>query len=579
MRTDGGSMRSIVGCVMCGLVVVALAGSTALAHTPTPTPIPTNTDGPSPTGTATGSPTPTGPTPIATRTATGTVPIPFVDVSISPNPARVGQRVSLEASAPYPVISLTWQQLDGELPLNIVDADQPSAHFTVPEVAELTVVHLQLAVSDGRLLDYQITLLPSDVVLTSMGNAYGVPGGTVPIDVTLHPVGLAVTTFAHDLTFDPYAPVADRGGGVPDCAPAAELSALSSDFAFVPAGCAASGTCTGLHASVTTPAPIPDGAVVYRCQFALSEEETPDEISCYHAFLCAGGGGQTRAGDPIRVACTPDSNGFAWASYAQRPLQFEFSADPAAPNVGDTVRVTFSVVGEGGLPSYHLGGARPYLEGETTQTIGGPLGDVTFELQAMCPGTAPLALSVEYETVGGCPGHTYFQFVFQTSAVFPLTVREPGAYSVSGRVAELPSGCMGAVANAHVRLDPLGWVVQSDGAGGFTFDGVPPGDYTLAVAEGCGAFQCWSAQSVHVADDDVAMTLCPQRLAGDACIGDCNLDDAVHVDELVVGVGIALGSQPFSDCPAIDADGNGAVAVNEIVAAVGSSLGGCPARQ
>ena len=572
-------MQSIVGHFARGWIVLALASSAALAHTPTPTPIPTNTDGPSPTGTATGSPTPTGPTPVATRTATGTVPIPFVQVSISPNPARVGQRVTLEASAPYPVTSLTWQQLDGELPLNIVDADQPSAHFTVPEIAELTVVHLQLAVSDGRRLDYWITLLPSDVVLTSIGNAYGAPGGTVPIDVTLHPVGLPVTTFEHDLTFDPYAPVADRGGGVPDCAPAAELSALSSSFAFVPNGCAASGTCTGLHASVTTPAPIPDGAVVYRCQFALSEEETPDEISCYHAFICAGGGGETSDGDPIRVACTPDSNGFAWANYAMRPLQFQFSADPAMPNVGDTVQVTFSVAGEGGLPVYQLGGTRPYFDGETTRNVGGPLGSVTFELEAMCPGTAPLTLSVEYETVAGCPGHTYFQFTLQSSPVFPITVREPGAYSVSGRVAELPTGCMGAVPNAHVRLDPPGWIVQSDDSGAFTFDAVPPGDYTLAVEEGCGGFQCWSAQSVHVADGDVALTLCPTRLAGDACIGDCDLDDTVHVDELVVGVAMALGRQPFSACPAIDVDGNGSIAVNEVVAAVGSSLGGCPARQ
>jgi hypothetical protein len=563
MTKSRAGIWSIVSHLAHTSVALALASSAALAHTPTPT------DGPSPTPTIPVSPT-----------ATGTV-APFITVDISPNPARAGQFVTLDASRSYypNAAEFRWQQLDGQPSLNIVDDGPRIAHFTVPDVAELTIVHLQLAVGFNPPLDYGIILLPSDVVLTGIGYGSGPPGGTVPIDVTLNSFGLAVTTLEHELTFDPYAPVADRGGGVPDCAPAAELAAVSSTFAFVPDGCVATGTCTGLHASVTTAAVIPDGAVVYRCQFALTEEETPFEIGCYHTFTCAGGGGETRDGDPIRVGCTPGSNGYAVVSYVRQPPHFEFSVEPAAPKVGDTVYVTFSVSGHGGLPSYQLGGARPYFDGETTINVGGPLGGVTFELQAMCPGTAPLSLSVEYETTVGCPGHMYFQFVYDTSPVFPITVREAGAYSVSGRVAELPTGCMGAVPNAHVRLDPPGWIVQSDDSGAFTFDGVPPGDYTLAVAEGCGGFQCWSAQSLHVGDGDVAMTLCPTRLAGDACIGDCDLDDAVHVDELVVGVAMALGRQPFSACPAIDADGNGSIAVNEIVAAVAASLGGCPAHQ
>src|SRR5262249_33725548 len=154
---------------------------------------------------------------------------------------------------------------------------QPVAHFIAPAVADVTIVQVQLqSQNDGRVAYASVLLLPSDVVLTSIGNAYGVPGGTVPIDVRLQSVGLEITRLEHQLSFDPYAPVAGRGGGVPDCAAASELSATSAKFAFVPAGCAASGTCTGVHASVTTAAPIPDGAAVYRCQFALSDEETPD---------------------------------------------------------------------------------------------------------------------------------------------------------------------------------------------------------------------------------------------------------------------------------------------------------------
>src|SRR5262249_10312601 len=38
------------------------------------------------------------------------------------------------------------------------------------------------------------------------------------------------------------------------------------------------------------------------------------------------------------------------------------------------------------------------------------------------------------------------------------------------------------------------------------------------------------------------------------CVGDCNDDGAVAVNELVSGVGVSLGSLPLSACPAFDTD-------------------------
>ena len=61
------------------------------------------------------------------------------------------------------------------------------------------------------------------------------------------------------------------------------------------------------------------------------------------------------------------------------------------------------------------------------------------------------------------------------------------------------------------------------------------------------------------------------------CVGDCNGDGMVAINELITGVNIALGSAPVSSCPAIDANGNGEVAINELIAAVNNALGGCPA--
>lgn len=59
------------------------------------------------------------------------------------------------------------------------------------------------------------------------------------------------------------------------------------------------------------------------------------------------------------------------------------------------------------------------------------------------------------------------------------------------------------------------------------------------------------------------------------CVGDCNEDGQVTVDELVRGVGIALGTQLVSACPVFDRNGDQAVTVDELVAAVARALEGC----
>lgn len=60
-----------------------------------------------------------------------------------------------------------------------------------------------------------------------------------------------------------------------------------------------------------------------------------------------------------------------------------------------------------------------------------------------------------------------------------------------------------------------------------------------------------------------------------SCAGDCNRDGAVTVDELIVGVSIALGTVPAAQCPAMDTSGEGQVTVDELIAAVTMALVGC----
>lgn len=61
------------------------------------------------------------------------------------------------------------------------------------------------------------------------------------------------------------------------------------------------------------------------------------------------------------------------------------------------------------------------------------------------------------------------------------------------------------------------------------------------------------------------------------CVGDCNLDGLVAVNELVQGVRIALGGA-VAVCRRFDADGNERVEIPELIAAVQAALDGvCPA--
>ena len=73
----------------------------------------------------------------------------------------------------------------------------------------------------------------------------------------------------------------------------------------------------------------------------------------------------------------------------------------------------------------------------------------------------------------------------------------------------------------------------------------------------------------------VAGVVCAAPRLTLACVGDCNRNASVTIDELVRGVGIVLGSATVDSCEAIDNNRDGAVAVNELVRGVGRALNGC----
>lgn len=82
---------------------------------------------------------------------------------------------------------------------------------------------------------------------------------------------------------------------------------------------------------------------------------------------------------------------------------------------------------------------------------------------------------------------------------------------------------------------------------------------------------------IHIALLAIGVSIVCPRLAPAQCTGDCNGDGVVTIDELIIGVNMALGRLPLTRCPAMNPDGGSAVTIDELVAAVGNALDGCAA--
>lgn len=60
------------------------------------------------------------------------------------------------------------------------------------------------------------------------------------------------------------------------------------------------------------------------------------------------------------------------------------------------------------------------------------------------------------------------------------------------------------------------------------------------------------------------------------CVGDCNRDHQVTVDEILTMVNIDLGNLPITACLRGDGNGDGMITVDEILLAENNALNGCP---
>ena len=61
----------------------------------------------------------------------------------------------------------------------------------------------------------------------------------------------------------------------------------------------------------------------------------------------------------------------------------------------------------------------------------------------------------------------------------------------------------------------------------------------------------------------------------ETCVGDCGADGKVTVNEILVGVNIAMDILPMESCAAFDRSGEGYVTIDELIAGVNNALQGC----
>ena len=60
------------------------------------------------------------------------------------------------------------------------------------------------------------------------------------------------------------------------------------------------------------------------------------------------------------------------------------------------------------------------------------------------------------------------------------------------------------------------------------------------------------------------------------CSGDCNQDNVVTIDEVILAINIVLGEAKLDRCAHLDVNGDHLVTVDEVIRAATQALDGCP---
>ncbi len=104
--------------------------------------------------------------------------------------------------------------------------------------------------------------------------------------------------------------------------------------------------------------------------------------------------------------------------------------------------------------------------------------------------------------------------------------------------------------------------------------------YVLRADAGYAASQTYTSVMTNIAPAENTVTPTPRATATpvpNACVGDCDGNGVVAVDELISGVNVALGELPVGVCLDFDADHDCRISVDELVRGVAGAMNGCVA--
>jgi Calx-beta domain/Dickkopf N-terminal cysteine-rich region len=162
-----------------------------------------------------------------------------------------------------------------------------------------------------------------------------------------------------------------------------------------------------------------------------------------------------------------------------------------------------------------------------------------------------------------------FDEAANTFALVDPTYQLSGAGSTPGEPGQLAGELVA------VRLDES--AVQADGPDAPSVDLTFALSFALRAAGKTYTVEAAATDDSGGAQDFEALgTIAVLPAAPTSCPGDCDGNGTVLINELLLGVDIALDAASLDLCPSFDADGNGTVDVTDIIAAVHAALTGCP---
>jgi len=168
------------------------------------------------------------------------------------------------------------------------------------------------------------------------------------------------------------------------------------------------------------------------------------------------------------------------------------------------------------------------------------------------------------------------------TATFAFTVRSnaPAQQMFAGMNVAASDGMLSAPSGQGLHVE-LGEVTHSvpkanDVNGEATFEirwqaPVEPGVYTLfGAGVSANGDEKRTGDAAERTTLDISVGVTP-------CVGDCNDDGEVTLDEVLTVMNIALGDTAVAACPVVDQSGDGEVTVDEILLAVNRAATGCSA--